>query len=108
MQDSLQIKLFEAIKRIYPNDFSYRKCKELLAQINEERMRLECREYKEDNMLRRLRELCEADETGYAPIEPVKNDKHYIVSYRYVPREPDLNMVADKSIFYKNLQGRLL
>lgn len=108
MQDSLQIKLFEAIKRAYPNEFSYQECKELLKQINEERMRLESREYKEDNMLRRLRELCEADETGYAPIEPVKNERHYIGGYRYVPREPNLDMVADKKIFYKNLQGKLI
>jgi hypothetical protein len=73
MKDSLKTKLFEAIRRAYPNMFSLERVEYLAREAG----------YKVSNAERRLRELCEPNEAGYAPVSAIRNDKGYITGYLY-------------------------
>jgi hypothetical protein len=58
--------------------------------------------YENENLGRRCREL--EDESLIKRFEDEKGR----VMYQYIKRYESGDMVADKKIFYKNLQGRLL
>jgi len=73
MNNSLKTKLFEAIKGVYPKEFTLEMVNALAYDNG----------YKVSNAERRLRELCEPNDAGYAPVIAVRNDKKIIVGYLY-------------------------
>jgi len=83
MKDSLKNKLFEAIKGDYPNVYSMERLKALLTEINDERMAIKGKAFKESNMEKRLRELTWEDDNGYAPMRAIKNERGYLMGYVY-------------------------
>lgn len=83
MKDSLKNKLFEAIKGACPNVYSMERLKVLLTEINDERMAIKGKAFKESNMEKRLRKLTWHDNNGSAPIRPMKNERGYLTGYVY-------------------------
>lgn len=93
MKDSLKTKLFEAIKGTYPNMFSLERVEDLAREAG----------YKVSNAERRLRELCEENDAGYAPVRTIRNEKGFIVGYIY--QEPP--RLEFKKIEFGGEQGQL-
>jgi len=94
--DSLKTKLFDAVKGAYPNEFSLESVNELCDGL----------EKKRSNGERRLRELCEPNETGYAPVRTIRNDKGFITGYLYqelkLPqRKPEVERKQDALFNYQ-------
>lgn len=96
MKNSLRNKLFEAIKGAYPNIYSMKELKALLTEINDKRMAMQGKTFKESNMEKRLRELTWKDDNGYSPIRPIKNERGYLVGYIYQKTRPVEIKVARK------------
>lgn len=88
MKNSLRNKLFEAIKGAYPNIYSMKELRALLTGINDERMSIQGKAFKESNMEKRLRELTWKNDNGYSPIRPIKNERGYLVGYIYQKPKP--------------------
>ena len=63
--------------------YSMERLKALLAGINDERMAIKGKAFKESNMEKRLRELTWEGDNGYAPIRPMKNERGYLMGYVY-------------------------
>ena len=57
--------------------------KALLTEINDERMAIKGKAFKESNMEKRLRELTWEDDNGYAPMRAIKNERGYLMGYVY-------------------------
>jgi len=99
MDNSLKTKLFGAVKGTYPNTFSLERVEALAREAG----------YKISNAERRLRELCEEDDNGYAPIRPIKNEKGYIIGYIYQePPKPVVIRIPPKQDALFNYQGSYL
>jgi len=109
MKDSLKTKLFEAIKGAYPNVYSMERLKALLIEINDERMAIEGKAFKESNMEKRLRELTWEDDNGYAPIRPMKNERGYLMGYVYQepPRPVEIKFPPKQDALF-DFQGTFL
>jgi hypothetical protein len=100
MKDSLKNKLFEAIKGDYPNMFSLERVEDLAREA----------EHKVSNAERRLRELCDPNDAGYAPVKAIRNDKGFITGYLYqepqLPQRQPETEVKQDALF--NYQGTFL
>lgn len=95
-RSGLKTKLFEAVKGAYPNEFSLESVNELCDELGKKR----------SNGERRLRELCEPNETGYAPVRTIRNEKDFIVGYVY-QEPPRLEFKKNISIEFGGQQGQL-
>lgn len=73
MKGGLKLKLYEAVKGAYPNEFSLERVNELCDGLGKKR----------SNGERRLRELCEPNETGYAPVRTIRGERDFIIGYLY-------------------------
>lgn len=103
MKDSLKNKLFEAIRGDYPNVYSMERLKALLTEINDERMAIKGKAFKESNMEKRLRELSWEDDNGYAPIRPMKNERGYLMGYIYIetPRPVEIKFPSRQDELFR-------
>jgi len=96
MKYSLKGKLFEAIKGGYPNMFSQERVEDLAREAG----------YKVSNAERRLRELCEEDDAGYAPVRATRNEKGFIMGYVYQePPKPVVIRIPPKQKPLFDFQG---
>ena len=103
MKDSLKNKLFEAIKEAYPNGYSMERLKALLIEINDERMAIKGKAFKESNMEKRLRELTWEEDNGYAPIRAMKNKRGYLMGYIYIepPRPVEIKILPRQDELFR-------
>ena len=94
--------MFETIKGAYPNIYSMKELRALLTEINDKRMAIQGKAFKESNMEKRLRELTWKDDNGYSPIRPIKNERGYLVGYIYrEPRSVEIKAVKTQDALFR-------
>ena len=94
----LKQRLFDEVKHAYPNMYSIERVNYLCDELG----------YKRSNGERRLRELCEADDSGYAPVRKVESEKGYIMGYIFIPPSTAVREERSQDVLFKMRPNALL